>query len=372
MRIGIDGIILRGRDAGSLRYFEQLLAGLSESEQSNEYVVFANQRILESSTLPRKGNFHAKKVDSSKFLPTAVQQQTCSVWRSLGELDLLHSPVFVPPLRYPGKTVMTIFDLTFLLYPKTQKWTGRLWWKLLGPPGIKKASQIITISESTKKDVCQSLNIPIDRVHVAYPYAQSKFRPVLKPQEITAKYGLPKEYVLFVGTLERRKNIVTLLRAFAIAKQDRSLRHCLVLVGQLGWLYEDIFKTIEDLDLKELVIFLKYVPDEDLPGLYSGADLFVYLSFYEGFGLPVLEAMACGVPVLTSNTSALPEVVGDAGLLVSPTDVNLAAHDMGSILSDPGRREELAASSLKQATKFSMERFIHDTLAVYNKAVSQS
>ena len=370
MRVGIDGIILRGRDAGSLRYFEQLLIGLAEAGKSNEYIIFTDERILTSSVVPRNANFLLKNINKISLLPGAMQQQLFSAWHLFGDLDILHTPIFIPPLWYSGKTVMTIFDLTFLRFPKTQKWTGRFWWRLLGPAGIKKSNHLVAISESTKKDLLSAYKIPEEQVTVIYPYTPAQFKPVPKNNTIINKYHLPESYILYVGTLERRKNITTLLRAFSIVKRDTSLEHYLVLVGQRGWLYNDIFQTVEELGIKHDVIFLGYVPDEDLPGIYSGADLFVFLSIYEGFGFPVLEAMACGVPILTANTSSLPEVVDDAGVLVPPYDIDLAAFEMIRILSDPETQKDLSDRGLAQAKNFSQERFTKENLAVYDKVIS--
>jgi len=370
MRVGIDGIILDGRDAGSLRYFEQLLSCMPETGYNTEFVVFANEKVLNSPIIPRKENILLKEVNNIFFLPGAMQQQLYRTWHLFGDLDILHSPTFVPPLRYRGRTVMTIFDLTFLRFPQTQKWTGRFWWRLLGTNGIKKANHLIAISENTKKDLYRLLNIPIEKITVIYPYAPAQFKPVINSRKTTSRYQLPESYILYVGTLERRKNITALLGAYALAKHDFSLEQNLVLVGQRGWLYRDIFQIIEDLGIDKDVIYLGYVPDEDLPGLYSGADLFVFLSLYEGFGYPVLEAMSCGVPVLTSNTSSLPEVVGDAGIMVPPLDIEQAAHKMKQILSDQDKRADLIERGLIQAKSFSQQRFGFETLAVYNKVMS--
>lgn len=367
-RIGLDGIVLRGRDAGSLRYFQQLLHGLATFGSSNQYTVFADTRLF-SEARWRKDQFDFHHVVSSRLVPAALQQQLFGAWDELGKLDLLHCPVFVPPLFYTRKTVMTVFDLTFEFYPQTKARTGLFWWTFLGRKGINKANRIITLSASTQNDLCRHFGMASERVRVAYPYAPSIFKPDVRQAQIAARYKLPAAYLLYLGTLEPRKNIPTLLRAFALAKQRGALPHALVIAGQRGWLYQDIFRTVEQLGLKEHVIFLGYVPDEDLPALYSGADLFAYLSWYEGFGLPVLEAMACGTPVLVSNVSALPEVVGDAGLLVAPNDLEQAATEMLRILSDADLRRELSARGLARAQFFSQERFARGILQVYEEVL---
>ncbi len=369
MKIGIDGVVLRGRDAGTLRYFEQLLTGLAKTDAVNQYVIFVNPRALRADAIPRKHNFFCHEVGVASFLPYALQHQLYSTWHAHGKLDLLHSAVSVPPLLFrDGKTVATVFDLAFELYPETTKWTGRLWWKIFGRRGIARADRLIAISESTKSDLRRVYNIADEKIRVIHPSTRDIFKPIANPQPTTAKYKLPEKYVLYVGTLQRRKNIATLVRAFASAKRAGAFEHVLVIAGERGWLYRDIFQTVEELGLGKQVIFTGYVPDEDLPALYSAADLFVFLSQYEGFGFPVLEAMACGTPVLTSNTSSLPEIVGDAGVLVSPNDVQRAASETVRILSDRDLRKAASRRGLERAKFFSPERTALATLEVYNQA----
>jgi glycosyltransferase involved in cell wall biosynthesis len=367
MRIGIDAIVLRGRDAGTLRYVEQLLSGFASGGSLNDYLVFLDQRILPSGNFPATETLHYRHVSPIKTLPRAIQQQFFRGWNDCGAIDLLHCPAFVPPLSFDGRTVTTIFDLTFYLYPGTMKWTGRLWWQIFGRKGIQRADRIIALSESTKKDLCRCFNVYEGKVKVIYPCTRDIFKPSVNSKEVAVKYRLPDKYILYVGTLERRKNITNLIRVFSMARHIGSIEHILVLAGQRGWLYQDIFETVEELGLTNQVIFLDHVPEDDLPALYSGADLFVYLSRYEGFGLPVLEAMACGVPVLTSDTSSLPEVVEKAGVLVPPDDVERAASEMVRILSDRDLRRQMIEQGLQRASYFSSERMMRQTLAVYDE-----
>ena len=266
----------------------------------------------------------------------------------------------------------TVFDLTFEVFPQTMKWTGRLWWRLLARKGIQKSNRIIALSESTKRDLCRYYHVPEEKIRVVYPCTRTIFRPIASTSQIQAKYNLPEKYILYVGTLERRKNVANLIRAFALAKRAALTEHVLVLAGKRGWLYQDIFQAMEETRLSNQIIFLDYVPDEDLPALYTGADLFTYLSRFEGFGLPVLEAMACGTPVLVSSASSLPEVVGDAGILVSPDDIEQAASEMCRVLSDRELHDELAGRGLQRAKCFSQERFIRQTVEVYKQAIQNT
>lgn len=368
MKIGIDAILLRGKDAGALRIFEQLIAGLVEFASAHTYHVWGNQAILASDAVPSSANIHWHNVQLPRRLPTAIAHQILLA-RIRESLDVLHSPIFVPPLLYRGKTVMTVFDLTFKLYPETMKWTGRLWWQLLGAAGFKKANAIIALSENTKRDLCIRFGVAPAKVQVVYPCTRAIFKPQINPRQGLARYNLPERFILYVGTLERRKNIVSLIRAFALAKQKAHIAHDLILVGKRGWLYQDIFHAIDELNLRGTVLLLDYVPDIDLPKLYAAADLFVYISRYEGFGLPVLEAMACGTPVLASNVASLPEVLGDAGIMVPPDDVEQIANMMMQILSAPTLRQTLIAKGLARARQFSLERHIQQTISVYRRVI---
>lgn len=372
MKIGIDGIVLRNQVAGSHRYFEQLATGLGKFDHHNDYVIFANLRMSHARSLPGQDNFFYKHVDTTRWVPDALQQQLFPAWNAFGSIDVLHSTAFVPPLWYDRVSVATIFDLTFDLFPDTMMWTGRLWWRLLGRQGIARARRIITLSESTKRDLQRRFGVVPEKISVIYPCTHAVFKPVADTRAIVARYNLPDRYILFVGTLERRKNITTLVRAFAQARHIGAFNHSLVLAGQRGWLYDDIFHAVKELGLEQHVRFLGYVPDEDLPALYSRADLFAYLSHYEGFGIPPLEAMACGAPVLVSNSSSLPEVVGDAGVLVSARDVDAAAHEIARLIGDRDLRADMRARGLQRASMFSQERFVRQTLQVYEDAARNS
>ncbi|CAG0947880.1 mannosyl-N-acetyl-alpha-D-glucosaminyl-diphospho-ditrans,octacis-undecaprenol 3-alpha-mannosyltransferase / alpha-1,3-rhamnosyltransferase [Anaerolineae bacterium] len=369
MKIGIDGIVLQNHVAGSHRYFEELVTGLGELGGGNDYVIFANRQMLRAKALPQQNNFFYRNVKTIHWIPDALQQQSFADW---GAIDVLHSTAFVPPLWYDRVSVATIFDLTFDLFPDTMMWTGRLWWQLLGRQGIARARRIITLSESTKRDLQRRFGVAPEKISVIHPCTHAIFKPVADTRAIVARYNLPNRYILFVGTLERRKNITTLVRAFAQARHIGAFNHSLVLAGQRGWLYDDIFHAVKELGLEQHVRFLGYVPDEDLPALYSRADLFAYLSHYEGFGIPPLEAMACGAPVLVSNSSSLPEVVGDAGVLVSARDVDAAAHEIARLIGDRDLRADMRARGLQRARMFSQERFVRQTLQVYEDAARNS
>jgi glycosyltransferase involved in cell wall biosynthesis len=214
------------------------------------------------------------------------------------------------------------------------------------------------------------LDVEPNRVAVVYGGVDSGFHPIEDEATLQAarvKYGLFSPFILYVGTIEPRKNLGRLLRAYTRLRAKYKTPHRLVVAGGLGWLYQDVLREIDELASEHEVIFLGRVPDEDLPTLYSLADVFAFPSLYEGFGLPPLEAMACGVPVVCSNTSSLPEVVGDAGILVSPYDIDALSEAIAGLLEDPARRSELAARGRERARLFTWERSARQLLAIYKR-----
>jgi glycosyltransferase involved in cell wall biosynthesis len=230
---------------------------------------------------------------------------------------------------------------------------------------------VITISENTKKDLIEVTGFPVERIHVAYPGCHRRFtvigRTVVKRYLAVKK--LPPRYILFLGTMDPRKNIRRLLESYALLSKRLRREYCLVLAGWEGWDYEGVIKTIDKLGIGPSITYLGYVPDEETPLLYNGASLFVYPSIYEGFGLPPLEAMACGCPVITSNTSSLPEVVGEEGVMVDPYNEYDLRDKMEMILTGGRMSADLREYGLKRARVYSWETCAQRTLEIYNKAV---
>jgi len=262
---------------------------------------------------------------------------------------------------------MTIYDLTFMLLPgfhtrETQSFSKAI------RRYVERSDCIIAISEQTKRDIVEHLGIPADRIRVTLLAADERYRViddrgVIEP--VLTKYGIASEYILYAGTLEPRKNVPALVRAFHALKRERHIPHRLVLAGKKGWLYDEIFAEVSTLGLDADVIFTGYVPDEDLPLLYNGASLFVYPSLYEGFGLPPLEAMACGCPVITSDISSLPEVVGDAGVMINPRSCDDLAGAIARVLEDSNLAGIMRAKGLARAATFSWDRCARETVAIY-------
>lgn len=298
---------------------------------------------------------------------------------ALSDANIFHSTYYpiTAELRQARdvQKFLTIYDLIPVLYPE--------WFQFDGEHLVKKALRsltpddwIVTISQATKNDLCSYLaDFDPSRVFVTHLAASDHFYPCLSTESVRGvkeRYGIPDApYILSVGTLEPRKNIDHTIRSFAkLLQQERINDLYLVLVGATGWFYDKIFEELSNQEsLQDRVIVTGYVYDSDLAALYSGSIAFVYPSFYEGFGLPPLEAMQCGVPVITSNTSSLPEVVGDAGFMVSPTEIDELCQSMLKLYQDSSLRDEMSSKSLKQASKFSWAKCARETIDAYRTAL---
>jgi glycosyltransferase involved in cell wall biosynthesis len=287
-------------------------------------------------------------------------------------IDILHAPGYVIPLLSSVPAVVTIPDVIALLFPKMCKISNHLHYRALLPAVAKKAKCIITMSHNSKKDIVNTLNVSEDKIDVIYNGVHPSFiqiHDVSRLDFIREKYDLPEKIILFVGNLEPKKNIVRLIDAYSLLKREQEIEHALVIIGKKGWLYDEIFKKVNALNMDKYIIFLGYVPREDLPLLYNMAEVFVFPSLYEGFGIPPLEAMACGTPVVTSNISSLPEVVGDAAIKVDPQNIRDIAEGVYKVVVNKDLTQRLIAKGLKRARLFSWEKTAKRTLEVYTKAV---
>lgn len=283
-------------------------------------------------------------------------------------LDILHSPDFIPPFRAKCRTVITIHDLVFVMYPHfLTKESARYYGQI--DQAVRRADAIIAVSHATKQDVIRLLGVPERKLAVIYEAASPVFRPIesqgLK-ERVQKRFDIPTDFFLFVSTIEPRKNVPNLLRGFRQFLDDYRADVKLVLAGEKGWLFDEVFQLVTELDLAEDVIFLGRVSTEELLWLYNAAQAVIAPSFYEGFGLPPLEAMACGTPVVVSNVSAMPEIIADAGLTVGPEDVNALAVAMWRLLDDSDLRASLIEKGLKRAAWFSWDKAARETLALYH------
>ncbi len=281
--------------------------------------------------------------------------------------DTLFVPSHVVPLWHPRRTVVTIHDLGYLAYPQAHTRLSRLYLHISTWFSARSARRVIAISEATKRDLIKHYHIPASKIAVVYHGRDPIFRPVGDQAEIervAAKYGVSRPYCIHVGTLQPRKNLGMLVEAWEILRNMVEQPPQLLLAGKRGWLYDSLFEAVNEKGLGDLIKFADYVEREDLPALYSGALALTFPSLYEGFGLPALEATSCGTPVIASNASSIPEVVGDAGILLDPTDAHTWADAVASLLSNPQTREDLSREGLAQAATFRWERCARETWGV--------
>jgi glycosyltransferase involved in cell wall biosynthesis len=273
----------------------------------------------------------------------------------------------LPPLR-DLPTVLTVHDMIFKLFPEHQKRLNYWYLNATMPLYCRRAGAIITVSESSKRDIVAHYGLDPGKVTVVYEAASPEFVPA-PPEardEVRRRYGLPAQYLIHVGTIEPRKNLTRLVEALQHLRAG-GLTIPLLVVGGKGWLYDDFFRRLESLEVRDAVFFPGYVPSADLPALYSAARLAVMSSVYEGFGLPVLEAMACGTPVVSSNSSSLPEFGGRAARYFDPYDVEAMSSTIQNVWADDELRAEMSGQGLVQAQKFSWDRAAEETLQVYEE-----
>ncbi len=280
---------------------------------------------------------------------------------------LFHATEHLLPKITPARSVFTLHDTAYLLFPNYHLLQNRLYLSVMMPRFLARADAVICVSENTRRDAMRFYQLNPDKVHVIPEGVEPHFQPDLSLEQraaVRTKYRLPERFILYVGTIEPRKNLTTLLEAYA----DLHFQYPdvgLVVAGGKGWLYESFFERLRGLGLENVVTLTGYVPEADLPALINCAEVFAYPSVFEGFGLPPLEAMACGVPVICSNASSLPEVVGEAGLLLPPTDVQAWQEALSHLLADATLRADLRARGLIRARQFTWENAARRTLDVY-------
>lgn len=370
-RVGLNAHLLSltgtYRGAGINGYIYQLLRHLPADAEARlfEYIAY----LHDPGFAPVAGLGVARaRWDTRKPWRRIVWEQT-RLAALARELDLLHGLAFATPIACACPTVVTVHDLSFYRYPQAFRRFNRAYLGWITRVSVRKAARVIAVSESTRQDVISFCGVPGERVIVVPNGVAQEFCPA--DARATAAFrqrkGLPERFILFLGTLEPRKNIVRLLEAYAQIVRERAVGDTpmLVIAGAKGWFYETIFARVAQLALTERVIFPGFVPADELPWWYRAAELFVYPSLFEGFGLPVLEAMACGTPGITSNVSSLPEVAGAAALLVAPEDTAALAAAMARVLDEPGLAAQMRAAGLQQAAHFPWTRTARETASVY-------
>jgi glycosyltransferase involved in cell wall biosynthesis len=369
LHVALNAHLLSGKDsyrsAGVHQYILHLLRHLGSVENGVRVTALLGAKALEPDT--DLGLIRAR-LDTGKPSRRVMWEQLAQpgILRRM-KVDLVHGPVFVGPLISPCPVVTTIHDLSFFRFPRLFRPANRLYLTLLTRLSARRARRLIAVSRHAANESVALLGIPREKISVVYHGVDQSFRP-LPADEIAAfrqRRGLPDRFLLFVGTLEPRKNLIRLIEAFSQIHDEQTK---LALVGGRGWLYDDLFARVDGLGLKDAVLFPGYVPNEELPFWYNAATALVYPSLYEGFGMPVTEAQACGTPVVTSNTSSLPEAAGAAALLVDPYDVAAIATALKRVLNDSALRGQLREQGLAHARTFTWARTARETVQVYHQA----
>jgi glycosyltransferase involved in cell wall biosynthesis len=368
MRIGIKISPLTVLKAGIPNYILNLLEAFARDETGNEYFLYTNRPLGMELGLP--GNFRVVIVRSPSPRLQLWYQFGLPARMKRDRLDLFHDPVYPLPLRIRIPGVITVHDLSSYTDPGVHSLRSAAAARLY-PRHLRVARQVITDSEYTASRIRELFPWASDKLNVVHLGVSRQFRKVsdgMVLSEIAGKYDLPEEFLLFLGTLEPRKNLIGLLNAFQRAADD--IPHSLVIAGGLGWKYRDLMRIIAEHPRKDRIHLTGFVPDEELPALLSLARFLVYPSRLEGFGLPILEAMACGTPVMTSNCSSMPEIAGEAALLVDPLSEESMADGLVRMGNSPSLREDLEEKGLARASLFSWDDTARRTLMVYRKAVS--
>jgi glycosyltransferase involved in cell wall biosynthesis len=373
MRIAIDAIPLAEAKTGVGHYTDALAEGLARAHPDNQYILLApiefdfdyngdRPKNLNKQIIPVRSLFRKWWLVGLPSLLTIYQ------------VEVFHGTNYCVPVIAPCPTIVTIHDMSLFTQSHTHEAAHVKRGRRRIPIMARRANMIIAPSEWTRREIVEQLRVRPEKIRVIYEAARQGMKPSPPHlcQSVLDKHNIRCPYLLFVGTIEPRKNLLTLIRAYDELLRTTTRRPQLVLCGGRGWLYDEIFRLVEDLKLQDQVRFTGYVEDADLPALYSAAEAFVYPSFYEGFGLPPLEAMACGAPVITSDISSLPEVVGKAGLTHAPNDARALTEAMAKLLGDETAREHFRREGLKQAAKFSWERAARETQSVYDEVYRRS
>jgi glycosyltransferase involved in cell wall biosynthesis len=366
IHIGIDARMTYYRTGGISTYIRRLVAALERLDSDNQYTIFHSRKMRESITT------QFSRADLWTPSHHRLERLALAVELARHKLDVYHATDFIPPRKLrPRRTVISIHDLNFLHYPQFLTGDSRRYYNGQINRAAAEADHILTISESSKRDIVQLLNVPPEKVTVHTLAADESFQPLPASEvdRLLAPLDLPNEYFLFVGTFEPRKNLIGLLDAYSLLRLQTVEPPPLVLAGNRGWLFDEIFARVDILGLKKHVLWRENISPQALPALYNRAFALVMPSFYEGFGLPALEAMACGTLPIVSDRSSLPEVVGDVGLQVNPDDPQALASALYRALVDVEWRAAQRTAGLARSREFTWERAARIALSVYKAVV---
>lgn len=374
MEIGIDISLAIGQRAGVGQYSFNLVKELAKLDQRNQYTLFPffthiYDPNFKKFDFPRGDNFKMKFENlSEEWVEALWRRSWIPKYKFLDGLDLFHSTTFCIPEGFNKRVISTIYDISFKTHSEFHT-PGNIKHCDKGTKqAVEKADTIIAISEHTKRDLIEYYSCPAEKIVVIYLGYDERFQQIedrRKKDQINAEYGLTRPFIFNVGSIEPRKNLIGLIRAYASLGKKYHQNFDLVISGGQGWLNTEIYKEVEKLKMSDSVKFIGYVDDEDLPYLYNSAEVFAYPSFYEGFGLPILEAMACGCPVITSNVSSMPEVGGHAVSYIDPKDTETIKKALESVLGDKKKQSNMTRNGLEQAKKFSWTKCAQKTFKIY-------
>jgi glycosyltransferase involved in cell wall biosynthesis len=373
MHIALNALFVHQELFGGGIYLKNLVRELSRLDADNRYTLYVSD--TGASHFQGLGpNFHLIHQSNRRLMRVLWEQSGLPIeLRRLG-VDVYHGPGYVVPLFKVCPQITTVHDLTAYLYPETHEFFSSWYYRLLMPWSVKAADRVIAVSTSAKGDLMRLLGVPPEKICVIHHGKDERFTPHRDESRLTKvrrKYGITKKMILFVGGIDLRKNPAGLVRAFAMLKSLHG-SHMLVLTGGFGEHYESIRARLPEWGVEDHVLFPGYVPNEELADLYRLAEVFVYPSLYEGFGLPVLEAMACGVPVITSKVSAMPEIAGDAAILVEPNNIEDLAAAIERVLANTALRQGLVEKGLRRSQLFSWKKAACDTLDLYRKVAAHA
>ncbi|MCX5826613.1 MAG: glycosyltransferase family 1 protein [Deltaproteobacteria bacterium] len=367
MKIGIDFHLAEREGTGNCTYMRNLVESLLAIDSRNDYILYITRE-----NYPYHDRFRAHKNASLSYLGNGSPlERMFRLGRQTfrNDIDILHVNYYGPPF-YRGKLIMTVHDLSFEHLPDCFTTFERVKDRLLIPFYIRRADRILTVSEFSKQDMVELYGAAPEKIVVGYNGVNPAFKPLSDGEEqeeaanILSSYGINKAFILYIGRLNRRKNLHILIDAFNRIKKDGKFEHQLVIVGRRDYLPASDMEMINSSPFYQDIVFTGYLPDQHLPLAYGRADVFVYPSLFEGFGLPCLEAMACGCPVVTSNTTSLPEVVGDTGILIDPLDPREIAAAIVAVLTDPTRRSLMASRGLERAKLFTWKHTAEKMLEI--------
>lgn len=374
MRIAIDAHSVGAGLAGNESYATNLIEALAEIDSVNSYTLYVTRDEAVKRFSNRWPNFTVRT--TLPHTPLIRIPLTLSAELRKHPVDILHVQFTAPPFA-PCPFVVSIHDLSFEHLPETFNRRSRAQLRFTVRRSARRAARILALSEHARTDIIETYGISPELVTAVPLAAANHFQRVddiKELQRIRHTYGIGQDYILSVGSIQPRKNLKRLIAAYASLLSTRAAGSVpqLVIVGKHAWLYKETLRAIEKLGSSASVIVTGYVPEADLPGLYSGALCFVYPSYFEGFGLPPLEAMKCGAPVIAGNRASLPEVVGDAGLLVDPFNIDAIAAALGTVIDDPDLRSRLRAKGLNRARMFDWRETARRTLEVYQRAADNA